>query len=209
MCVWGGACNHAVRGRSRMTADPRLPTMWGGRGWVKAPTVPRASSARAWCGARKRPPALLAERFLLLGMHITSPATGTSVVLLHARRCRRTRTLTISGRSIFISMLQLCHAPRFSQSFPGPSFPSASTSGKTPATITGGSARSLPNPPQPPSAMCIVRSLADPGQVKLEVSPSLHATAFGAGATLGAHKLAKVEFLSMESYETSMSLAES
>ena len=61
-------------------------------------------------GARDGPPALPATRCPILGRHTTSTSTGESDASTHARRCCPARTLTRSGRPIFVSRLQLRHA---------------------------------------------------------------------------------------------------
>ena len=67
-------------------------------------------------GARDEPPTFPTAHPPVLGRHTTSTPTDESVVPSHARRCCPTRTLTRSGRPVFVPRLQPRHAPRLDTS---------------------------------------------------------------------------------------------
>ena len=140
-------------------------------------------------GVRDGPPALPAVRSSLLGRHTTSTPTGKSVVTPHARRCRPVETLTSSGRPMFVSRLQPCHAQRLGQPFQRHHPPRRRP--LLPATITGGSTRSLLTPRQPPSTSFVYWTIPDPSSSSSLLPATLPLEA--RGATPGASRLAKVE----------------
>ena len=158
-------------------------------------------------GARDGPPALPATRLLLLGRRTTATSTGKWTVSTHARRCWLARTLTRSGRPMFVSRLQPHHAPRLDASLqhyrPSRRHPLL-VQGPRSSLVLGKISDHTKTATQ-----YVVRFLDNPRPVKLKPCPSRYKRLLELNATRGPFKLVKVDPFSREFCATSTSPVES